>query len=280
MPTTVSRNGLTVKQWKIVKEILPSEKPAGKGRPNKSHYLIITAIFWILRTGAPWRDMPERFGSWSTVYSRFYRWTNQGIWEEILKALQQQADVDNRINWTIHHVDGSVIRAHQHAAGARKIGTDGQSRTKEDLALGRSRGGFGTKIHIRVEGGGKPMVLVITPGETQEVTVFEQLMNGGNVKRKRRGRPKKNPDALAGDKGYTGKKPRALLKNRKIKDVIPTRVNERHYENFDKELYKQRNFVERTFNCFKQCRRIATRYEKLAKFYLAMLTIAAFVMWL
>ena len=84
------------------------------------HRRVINGILWVLRTGAPWRDLPERYGKWSTVSGRFYAWQKSGLWQQILAQLQQQADAEGRINWEIHHVDGSVIRAHQHAAGAKR----------------------------------------------------------------------------------------------------------------------------------------------------------------
>ncbi|CAA9582962.1 Mobile element protein [uncultured Synechococcales cyanobacterium] len=75
---------------------------------------------WVLRTGAPWRDLPERYGSWQTVSGRFYRWQKMGLWQRILEQFQQQGDTDGKLNWEIHFVDSSVIRAHQHSAGAKR----------------------------------------------------------------------------------------------------------------------------------------------------------------
>jgi transposase len=72
-----------------------------------------------LRTGSPWRALPERYGSWKTVSSRFYRWQQAGIWDRILSALQRQADAEGRLDWSLHFVDSTVVRAHQHAAGAK-----------------------------------------------------------------------------------------------------------------------------------------------------------------
>ena len=120
-------------------------------------------MLWILRTGAPWRDLPERYGAWETVSGRFYRWRRNGIWNQILQSLQQQTDADGKLNWDVHHVDGSVIRAHQHAAGALVGELDPESllsqieQVQQREALGRSKGGFSTKIHLRCEGNGLPI---------------------------------------------------------------------------------------------------------------------------
>jgi transposase len=144
--------------------------------------------------------------------------------------------------------------------------------------LGRSQGGFSTKIHLRAEGNGKPMVLLITAGQRHEQVMFEPLMEHGAVKR-RRGRPRIRPDRVAGDKGYSSRKIRRYLRRRGIGVVIARQKRERRVR-FDKAAYRKRNVVERLINRLKQFRRIATRYEKRAVNYLAMLTIAAILLWL
>lgn len=105
-------------EWERLAPLLPPEKPA-VGTPNKEHRTIINGILWRFRTGAPWRDLPERYGPWSTVYSRFRRWRLAGIRDRVLAAVQREEDAAGRVDWTVHFVDGTVIRAHQHAAGAK-----------------------------------------------------------------------------------------------------------------------------------------------------------------
>jgi transposase len=82
--------------------------------------LIVDGILWRLTTGVPWRDLPERFGSWRTVYSRFRRWQQAGVWERALASLQAEADAAGDLDWALHFLDGTTVRAHQHAAGAKK----------------------------------------------------------------------------------------------------------------------------------------------------------------
>jgi transposase len=84
------------------------------------HRRILNGILWILRTGAPWRDLPERYGPWRTVASRFYRWHRAGLWQSVFDAVKQYAEANGQINWDLHYVDSTIIRAHQHAAGAKK----------------------------------------------------------------------------------------------------------------------------------------------------------------
>lgn len=113
------RGDLSHQQWHRLEPLLPAQKPE-TGRPSNDHRTVINGILWVLRSGAPWRDLPECYGVWQTVSGRFYYWRKLGLWQQILETLQQQADVDGKLNWEIHHVDGSVIRAHQHAAGAKR----------------------------------------------------------------------------------------------------------------------------------------------------------------
>jgi transposase len=98
---------------------LPPPQPR-RGRPNLDHRQIVNGMLWILKTGAPWRDLPERYGNWKTVYSRFRRWQRAGIWDRLLAHLQAEGDAAGALDWELHFVDGTVVRAHQHAAGAKK----------------------------------------------------------------------------------------------------------------------------------------------------------------
>ena len=116
------RQDLTDAQWACFASLLPPQKPH-TGRPNKDHRTIRNGINWILRTGAPWRDFPERYGPWRTVYRRCRRWQPAGIWDEILRQLHAEPADDGTLAGSLTMIDGSTIRAHQHAASARKGGT-------------------------------------------------------------------------------------------------------------------------------------------------------------
>lgn len=265
---------LTDQQWVRLEPLLPPPRTGRPGRPCHPHRPLVEGIFWLARTGAPWRDLPERFGNWRTVCSRFYRWVKRGVWTRVLKVLQRQSDVAGRLDWRTHFVDSTHVRAHQHAAGARRVHGG-----PEEQSLGRSRGGFGTKVHVRAEGGGKPLVLLLTPGQRHEQTVFEALMTGGTIRREGRGRPRRRPTRVVGDRGYSGRSVRQYLRARGIAVAIPYRRNERWGRPVAPAIYRERNRVERCMNRLKQFRRAATRYEKLAANYLAMITLAAIRMW-
>ncbi len=114
----MDRPELSDAQWERLRPLLPSQKPR-TGRPAKDHRTVLDGILWVLRTGSPWRSLPERYGSWKTVSSRFYRWQRAGVWDRVLAELQRRADAEGRLDWTLHFVDSTVVRAHQHAAGAK-----------------------------------------------------------------------------------------------------------------------------------------------------------------
>ena len=261
--------------WARLAPLLPPQRPR-TGRPARDHRVVLSAILWVLRTGAPWRDLPGRFGPWSTAWNRFRRWTAAGIWPRVLEALQRAADREGRLDWTTHYVDGTVVRAHQHAAGA----VGGQAHE----APGRSRGGFSTKAHVRAEGGGKSLAFVVSGGERDESRYLAALLAGGRVRRGGRGRPRGRPDRLVGDNGYSYPTVRRLLARRGIRAVIPRRSDQRpddgRHAPFDRATYRGRSRVERLANRLKQYRRVATRYEKRAGHYAAMLTTAAALLWL
>ena len=120
----VKRYTLTDEQWRRLSPLLPLQRPR-TGRPNHDHRTVLNGILWVLRTGAPWGDLPDRYGPVGTVSSRFYRWRKAGIWQRLLEALQAEADATGRIDWDLHFVDSSIVRAHQHAAGARRDGEKG-----------------------------------------------------------------------------------------------------------------------------------------------------------
>lgn len=115
-----NRGDLTNEQWEQIEALLPKVKTK-RGRPAQDHRQLLNGMIWVLRTGAPWRDMPERYGKWTTIYSRFQRWRKSGVWEKMFSELQTVLDVESNIDWEVHFIDSTTVRAHQHAAGAKKV---------------------------------------------------------------------------------------------------------------------------------------------------------------
>ncbi|GHI12455.1 transposase [Streptomyces virginiae] len=116
----VRRHELTDQAWAVIEPLLA---PSRMGRPVRDRRQVLNGILWKLSTGAAWRDLPERYGPWKTVYERFRRWSADGTWDRLLAHVQQHSDAIGEVDWSIVCVDSTIVRAHQHAAGARKGGT-------------------------------------------------------------------------------------------------------------------------------------------------------------
>ncbi|AGA27927.1 IS5 family transposase [Singulisphaera acidiphila] len=276
------RYELTDQQWARIEPHLPHRTHHGNlGHPFNDHRPILNGILWILHTGAPWRDLPERYGPWETVYYRFNRWRRDGTWIRIVSSLLDELDDRGQIDHDLWCIDGSVIRASRAAAGAKKkasqwcrLGGRQETQMEEppDHALGRSRGGFGTKIHLVCDSHGSVVGIHVTAGQRHDSVAFEPTM-ARRLFRRRRGQ-RRWPRRLAGDKGYSYRRIRRWCRRRRVEAVIPTRKDQPRDEKFDKATYKRRNIIERVVGWFKEYRRLGTRYEKLAVNYVAMWLVA------
>jgi transposase len=111
------RHDLTDAEWERLEPLLPDRTPRRGGRWS-DHRSVVNGVLWRTRTGAPWRDLPPSYGNWKTVYSRHRRWSGDGTWAEVLDGLRAGADLGEGSEWTIG-ADATVVRGHQHAAGAR-----------------------------------------------------------------------------------------------------------------------------------------------------------------
>ena len=146
-PPLPDRVVLTDAQWAALVPLLPSQRPqAGSrgGRPNKDHRLVVEGMLWVLRTGAPWRDLPKEYGPHSTVANRFYRWRRAGVFDEAFAALLADGDAQGTLDWLLHYLDATdatdatVVRAHQHAAGAPKGGSPSRRPRSARRSAGRA----------------------------------------------------------------------------------------------------------------------------------------------
>ncbi|HST93018.1 MAG TPA: IS5 family transposase [Brevundimonas sp.] len=243
-------------QWERIKDFVPGGT-RGKRGPRTDNRRFLDALLWMARSGGRWRDLPERLGDYRSVKRRYYRWIEMGVLDAMLSVLARDADLE----WLM--IDSTIVRAHQHAAGARreKGGPDAQG-------LGRSRGGLSTKIHAATEALGLPVRLIGSPGQNNDITVAHDLVEGFDAK------------ATIADKGYDADHFCDGLAETGTEIVIPPKRNRKIQRSYDVELYKERNRIERFFARLKQYRRVATRYDKLLANFMGFVKIAAIAIWL
>jgi transposase len=245
------RYELTDYEWTAIKPMLPN-KPRGVPRVNDRR--VLNGIFWVLRSGAPWRDLPGAFGPYTTCYNRFVRWRRAGVWSRIIDALAATHDA------AVQMIDTSIVRVHQHGACIKR---------NQRQLMGRSRGGLTSKIHAVVDANGLPVRLALTRGETHDNRLAGKLLSR-----------LKSGSMLLADRGYDADWIRGLAMRRGAWANIPPKRNRSNPINFSPYLYRDRNRIERFFNRIKQCRRVATRYDKLASNYLAFVQLASIRLWL
>ncbi|WP_231598814.1 IS5 family transposase [Corynebacterium occultum] len=284
-----TRHDLTDGQWNVLKPLLPA--PTRQGRPCRYRLRdLINGIRHRIRIGCPWRDVPDRYGPWWRVYALFRSWQLSGTWLCIEEQLQSKADEQGKFGWDLA-VDSTTSRAHVHAAGARRDSFERVEGEPADHALGRSRGGFSTKIHLACDRYLQSVSFTITAGQAGDAPQLTEVLGRVKVNRPGRGRPRTRPNRVMADKAYSSRAIRAHLRRRGIKTTIPVKDDQvKHRKDrghrggrppaFDAEIYKARNVVERCFNALKHKRGVATRYDKLAVRFEATVRIANIDRWL
>lgn len=246
------RHELSEEQWRQIDDLLPSDQPRGAFRPLPNR-IVVNAILWILRSGAPWRDLPDHFPNWKSVHTRFLRGSKAGVWKGVLDVLALGADDEVAI------LDASIVRVHMDAVGGKKSGSE---------QIGRSRGGPTTKIHALVDGLGNPTKIALTEGQVHDVTQALEMLKEARSR------------SVLADKAYDSNAVVAAIESNGSIAVIPSRRCRRIERSHDRELFRSRFLVEHFFARIKRCRRIATRYDKLAVTYLAMVLLACILTWL
>jgi transposase len=199
-------------------------------------------------------DLPDNFGPYTTCYNRFVRWRRAGVWSRIVDALATSHDA------TVQMIDTSIVRVHQHGACI------GQNHRQK---IGRSRGDLTSKIHAVVDANGLPVRLALTPGEAHDNRLADKPLTR-----------LKSGSMLLADRGYDANWIRELAIRKGAWANIPPKSNRNDPICFSPYLYRDRNRIERFFNRIKQCRRVATRYDKLAANYLAFVQLASIRLWL
>ena len=208
----------------------------------------MNAIFYVLRTGMPWRDLPERYGPYTTAYNRFNRWSRRGIWKRIFDTLAAKS------RDSLYLIDSTIVKAHRAASGAK--------RGEQKQAIGVSRGGRSTKIHAIVDSKGRPLNFTVTGGQVHDSQVVGEVLD-----------TPRSPLAVTADKAYDSEKVRQQIKDEGALPVIPSRRTATKKAYCPKRFYRRRHKIENYFCRIKDWRRIATRYDKLARNFLAAATL-------
>lgn len=250
----MTRFGLRDDQWERIKELLPGRQ-GHVGVTAQDNRRFVEAVLDRYRAGIPWRDLPARFGDWKNTHRRFSRWAKRGVWQRMFEHLA--ADADNEYAM----IDSTIVRAHQHSAGAPK--------KDQDQAIGLSRGGLSTKIHALVDALGNPLAFLLTAGQVHDLAGADALL------------PPMAADCLIADKAFDADA-RVLEPLARVGKtaVIPPRPNRLMPREFDRHLYKERHLVENFFCKIKQFRAIATRYDKTSRNFLAAVHLTAAIIWL
>ncbi|WP_454870231.1 IS5 family transposase [Pseudomonas lini] len=237
--------------WSKLEKILLQESIYNKRDLRKT----VEGMLYRMRVGCPWRDLPKAFGCWNSIYKRFNAWSAGGKWLRVFKVLVNEPDLE----WEF--IDGSYIKAHQHSAGAASSDTE---------AIGKSRAGNTTKIHLAVDAYGLPIEFVITGGEVNDCTAAPELI----AKLPHAG-------AIVADKGYDSERIREQIESKGSKAVIPRRRNSvKGNADLDRGLYRYRHLVENAFARLKHYRAVASRYDKLKRNYESVVAMACGVLWL
>ena len=243
-------------QWQNIRAFLEHGPKVYLGTEVNSRRFI-EAVLWINRTGAPWRDLPPHYGNGNSIYKRFARWCDQGIWGHMLAHVADDPDREHLI------LDSTVVRAHPYAAGAATK-NGGQA----DQALGRRRGGFSTKIHVSVDGVGNPLRLIRTPGQAGDSPQAARLLAG------------LSPERVSGDRADDTNDLRQQRADQGAEAVIPAHPRRTEPVADDTHWEKERHLVACFINTIKHVRRVFSRFEKLDSRSMGFLQVTSVLIWL
>ena len=245
------RRMLTDELWSKLKGILRQHRIYDKPFLRD----MVEGMLYRMRVGCPWRDLPKEFGCWNTIYQKFNRWSAKNKLMMIFKMLVHEPDLE----WEF--IDGSIIKAHQHSAGAA---------SNVEQGIGKSVAGNTTKIHMAADAYGLPIDFEVTGGEVHDCKNAFEFISKLPIS-----------DYLIADKGYDSEELRESVRKKSSIPIIPRKRNSL-IGNFDIDwsLYKYRHLVENLFARLKHFRSIATRYDKLKRNFASMLALACSYLWL
>ncbi len=241
-------------EWEQILLKLRSRKDIRTKNESKLR-TFVEAIWYVVRSGCQWRLLPPYYGSWRAVHDRFQAWSKKKIWDELFQSFHCESDMEYTM------IDATIVRAHACAAGLGK-------NTQEQEALGRSKGGFTSKIHALVDALGNPIKFILTAGQRNDITQATNLTS--NLKE----------TVLIADKGYDSNDFIQHLNNNECTAIIPPKKNRKEQREYDKHVYKERHLVECFFSKIKHFRRIFSRFDKSADIFLSFLNFVGALIWM
>ncbi len=219
----MARHALRTVEFKVRLRLLQQDPVVRMGSPTALRRFL-HGVHYLLRTGIPWRDLPRRFGHWNSIFRRYRRWCLAGVWERLVAACAEERMHPCRV-----HLNTTHVRSHPVFAGARRD-QDGQAAQ----AQGRSRGGFGTKLHVLVDAQGGLLACGLPPGQAHDRPPAEGLWE------------RYNPDYVLADRSYDDDELRRYIVAQRAEPVIPGRRDRTVPIDYDRVLYRERNVVERS----------------------------------
>jgi len=214
---------------------------------------MVEGMIYILCTGCPWRDLPVHFGPWSSVYTRWSRWAQSGLWAFMLDVLAEEKQC------SLRHLDSTHVKVHQDAANP----AGGQ----ENQCLGHTKGGLDCKVTALVDTKGRAVQLAMAPGQRNDMIAAEEIVFPEDKK-------------VVADKGYDGDRVRQRIEEAGSESCIPAGSGRLNPAKHHKDYYRRRHRVENFSQRIKRRRRVGTRYEKLDVTFFAFLCLAAVLDWI
>jgi transposase len=246
---------ITAEQYKKIKDSLPIQR----GNVKLENLQVLNAILYVAEQGCKWRGLPSRFGNWHSIYTRMNRWAKNGVLDRVFEKWQTEQIV--RIKIEAFSLDSTSIKVHPDGTGALK--------KNGPQAIGKSRGGWNTKIHMVAADARTAVVFALSPGNAYDAPEGRSLLEELG--------PMPEGLPMLMDKAYEGNETRQLVLDLGMIPVVPPKSNRLDPWEYDRELYKKRNEVERLFRRLKGFRRIFSRFEKLDVVFLAFINFVLIV---
>ncbi|MDO9253336.1 IS5 family transposase [Hydrogenophaga sp.] len=243
---------ITPEQFATIEHCLPRQR----GNVSLSNLQVVNAILYVAEHGCKWRGLPKRFGNWHTIYTRMNRWTKAGVLDRMFEELQRAQVV--RIKIEAVSLDSTSIKVHPDGTGAFK--------KNGPQAIGKSRGGWNTKIHMVAADARTAVTFSLSPGQAHDAPEGRRLLSSLG--------PTSRPVHLLMDRAYEGNETRQLALDLGFIPVVPPMKTRIEPWEYDREMYKRRNEVERLFRRLKGYRRIFSRFEKLDLMFLGFISFA------